>query len=225
MVLGSWQTGLSGVNDLGLLKAAAGRGRGLCIDPIQRGYDGPSHGETGCRSPHNSPLPALAADFLASRKSSQGHPARGRGSRRRRRLAMSYRDGSQSAEKAGLAGSLLCKALGAHPGISRGVRRVNSKVGSPPWTPILEMASGFLPGEQSCRCLWPSRSSLPPFPFLQTLKGSEVLRVPRTRLPASSLLWGPPLGFRVVVQGRREGREGCRERQPVRGGGGAGAFP
>lgn len=115
---------------------------------------------------------------------------------------MSYRGGSQSAEKAGFAGSLLCKALGAHPGISRGVRRVNSKVGSPPWTPILEMASGFLPGEQSCRCLWPWQSSLPPFPFLQTLKGSQVLPLD---LAASFFI---ALGPSPRVQGGGAGEEG-----------------
>lgn len=80
---------------------------------------------------------------------------------------MSYRDGSQSA---GFDGSLVRKALGAHPEYGGGVevRRVNSKVGSPPWTPTLETASGFLPEEQNGRCLWPALSSLPPSPFLQS---------------------------------------------------------
>lgn len=68
---------------------------------------GPPLEEMGCKGPHNSPFPALAADFLASWKSSRGHSAWGRGSRRRRGLDMSYGDGSQSAEKAGLAGSSL----------------------------------------------------------------------------------------------------------------------
>ena len=123
-------------------------GVGLCIDDIQRGDGGPSIGGIGLQRSPRFPSPCPGGRFLCFLDVFLRSPAWGRGSRRRRGLDVSYRDGSLSAVKAGFAGSSVHKA----PGRERrgvlileypGVRRVNCKVASPPLDPHSGAGSSF----------------------------------------------------------------------------------
>lgn len=80
---------------------------------------GPLLKEMGCKGPHNSPL-YPGSRFPGFLKVFLGSTSLGQEEHKEKGTNMSHRDGCQLAEKAGLAGSLVHEAQGAHHGIFRG---------------------------------------------------------------------------------------------------------